>query len=302
MKKLLAMILCLITLSSLAGETVVIVYSWTASDLATNYDRSIVEEANKMQDKYTFIFDTRPGAGGSVAANHVLTTKNTILSTSSPFFIRPVLYPTESYDISKFQELMTQCSAPIVISSVKYKSWKDVPQDQVITIGVSGLGTTTHLVATQLALKYPNLQVIPFKSTSEAVFATVTKNTDFTAGFISDTKSWTAQNKSLVTINVLGITGTTPVAGYSTLVSEGFSPALGTMVPPYHLVVPKSIGDDKISEWRKILEQAAKATSVQESYKPDHCQPLNIPESELQTWFDQQTTKWNKLGQGIKLQ
>lgn len=302
MKKLLAVILCLITLSATARDTVTLVYPWTASDPAANYDRTLVEEANRIQDKYVFVFETKPGAGGSVATNYVLNNPNTILSTSSPFFIRPVLYPNESYDINKFTELMTQCSSRIVVSSVKYKSWQDVPKNIPLTIGVSGLGTTTHLVAAQLSAKYPNLQVVPFKSTTEALLSTISNNTDFAIGFIADTKSWVSQNRIDVKVNVLGVTGPTPINGYPTLISQGFNSNLSTMVPPYHLVVPKTVSDERVNEWREILQKASTAKSVHDSYEPDHCELLTVPDNKLQTWFSEQTIKWHRLAQGIKIE
>ena len=69
MKKILLSILLSITaVTSMAKETVTIVYSWTASDPAANYDRTIAEEANRIQNKYNFVFDAKPGAGGTVAS------------------------------------------------------------------------------------------------------------------------------------------------------------------------------------------------------------------------------------------
>ena len=159
-----------VAFSVVAKETVTIIYSFTSADGRTNYVRTIIEEANQLQNKYNFIFDAKPGAGGSLAANHVKNTPNTILSTSSAFFVRPNLFPNESYDLSTFKEIYLQCSAPMAITAMKYQTWADVPKDRPLTIGVSGLGTTTHLFATQIQAQYPKLQVIPFKSTSEKAF------------------------------------------------------------------------------------------------------------------------------------
>ena len=143
----LSLFLSVLSLSVQAKETVTIVYSWTPADPAANFHRTLVEEANKIQNKYTFVFDTKPGAGGSIAANYVANTPNTILANASAFYIRPNFFPKESHDINNFRLLMPQCSGPIAISSKKYKSWTEVSVDKPLTIGVSGLGTTTHLVA-----------------------------------------------------------------------------------------------------------------------------------------------------------
>ena len=165
MKKILASLLAAVSLIAAAKENITIYYSWSASDTAANFHRVLADEANKIQNKYNFVFDVKPGAGGSIAANHVLNQPNAIVATASAFFIRPNFFPNESHDISKFQALFPQCSAPAVITSKKYRTWSEVPADRPVSIGMSGMGTTTHLIAAQIAKKYPNLVIVPFKST-----------------------------------------------------------------------------------------------------------------------------------------
>ena len=122
MKKIITFVIfSLFSLSIVAKETVTIVFAFGPADSVANYGRSLADEANQIQNKYTFVFDTKPGAGNSIAANYVKNTPNTILATSSAFFIRPIFYPNESYDISEFRELMPQCEAPMVIATQKYK-------------------------------------------------------------------------------------------------------------------------------------------------------------------------------------
>ena len=130
MKKLFtALVLVSAALSASARETIQIIYGFSAADNSANYSRTLAEEANKIQDKYNFIFDAKPGAGGTVAARYVANTPNTILSTSSAFFIRASVFPNESYNLSDFTTLMSECTAPMVITSSKYKRWKEVPRD-----------------------------------------------------------------------------------------------------------------------------------------------------------------------------
>ena len=64
MKYFIALFFTLVSSLSFAKETISIVYGWTPGDSAANYSRTLVKEANDLQDKYQFIFDTKPGAGG----------------------------------------------------------------------------------------------------------------------------------------------------------------------------------------------------------------------------------------------
>jgi tripartite-type tricarboxylate transporter receptor subunit TctC len=69
-----------------AKENIVIYYSWGPGDVAAGFHRTLALESNKIQNKYNFIFDVKPGAGGTVAANYVLGRDNAVLATASAFF------------------------------------------------------------------------------------------------------------------------------------------------------------------------------------------------------------------------
>jgi tripartite-type tricarboxylate transporter receptor subunit TctC len=303
MSKLLAILFATLTIGSAqAKETVTIMYAFSPADSMANYSRTLVIEANKLQDKYTFVFDTKPGAGGAIAAMWgKANPTNGIVMTSSAFFIRPNFYPNESHDIADFKELLPECNAPIAVSSVKYKSWKEVPKDKTVTIGVSGLGVTTHLVATQLQRSYPNLTVVPFKSTTDALLSMVGGNTDFSIGFLGEPENW-GKDTSKVKVVILGITGNKSIHGHPTLISEGFPKIIANLNAPHHLIVNNKVPDDKFNEYRAILVKAAKTKSVQDSYAVDSCEPLNsIPDSEIQPWFHMQNSRWKQLTYGVKI-
>lgn len=298
---LLSLILATSCLGAVAKETVTIVYSWTPADTAANFHRTLADEANKIQHKYRFVFDARPGAGGSIAANYVLNNPNTILATASAFFIRPNFFPNESHDLTAFKQLKPQCSAPALISSIKYKSWAEVPADRPLTIGVSGLGTTTHLIATQVAKRYPNMTVVPFKSTSEALVSVLGGNTDFAVNFIGDSEQY-AKEGSPKRVYMLGITGDKTVAGVAPMVTQGFPKSLARMNIPAQLLVPRNVSDAKFAEWREILVQAGKAKSVQDSFAKDYCESLNqMPTDQIQGYYHMQVAEWQRLSSGVSL-
>lgn len=302
MKQILAILLASLTFSAAAKENISIVYSWTAADGPANYSRSLVEEANKIQNKYTFIFDTKPGAGGSVAANYIKNNPNsTVLATASAFFIRPNFFPNESHDLNGFKELYLQCTAPMAITAMKYKTWADVPKDKPLTIGVSGLGTTTHLFASQIQKQYPLLTVVPFKSTSESLLSVASGNTDLHVAFLGEVETWGADTSKRKLV-VLGISGHEKVRGFPTLASQGFGRTVGDIKVPFHLAVASNMPDEKAAEIRKILLQAGTAASVKETYKPDACVPGTLDDTNLVPWYRAQTEQWKRLSTGIKLQ
>jgi len=302
MKKLfLSVFLTVLSATAMSKEVVTIVYSWSPADVAANFHRTLVNEANRIQDKYTFIFDTKPGAGGTVAANHVANTPNTILATASAFFIRPNFFPNESHDLNNFKELMPQCSAPGVVTSSKYKSWKDVPTDQPLTIGMSGMGTTTHLIAAQIIKRYPKMTVIPYKSTSEAVTSVLSGNIDFAVNFIGDSAQYTEAG-SPKKIYMLGITGDQTINGVAPLVTQGFTRNLARMNVPAQLVVPKNMSESKFNDLRQILVKAGQSKTVNDSFAVDYCQSMNqMPTENLQGYYNLQVAEWQRLSSGVSL-
>ena len=298
MKKLLAILFATFSLAASARENITIYYSWSPADTAANFHRVLADEANKIQNRYNFVFDTKPGAGGSIAANHVLSQPNTILATASAFFIRPNFFPNESHDISQFRELFPQCSAPAVITSKKYKTWAEVPTNKPITIGMSGMGTTTHLIAAQIEKKYPNLTIVPFKSTSEAILSVLSDSTDMAVNFMGDSAQYVETNK----LYVLGATGSRTVNGVRPLSSFGFTKDLNVMDVPAQLLVPVTFPEAKAKEIRNIFVQAGRQPAVLDSYRPDYCQSNNqMADRDIQPWYNKQTADWKRLTQGVSL-
>lgn len=301
MKKLLAILLATLSLSVTAKENITIYYSWSPADVAANFHRQLANEANKLQDKYNFIFDSKPGAGGSIAANYILANaeQTAILANSSAFFIRPNFFPNESHDITKFKELFPQCSAPIAVSSKKYKTWAEVPKDKPLSIGVTGLGVTTHLVASEVAKKYPNMIIVPFKSGAEALVATMGGQTDFAVNFIGDSAQY-KEGKNRV--YVLGITGTQTIEGIKTLTAHGFSKELELMNTPAQLIVSAKLSDTKFKEFREIFLTAGRTKEVRDAYKVDFCQSNNqMTDAETVKYYQDQIAFWKRISQGISL-
>jgi tripartite-type tricarboxylate transporter receptor subunit TctC len=301
MKRFLAaVLLSALALTVQAKETITIIYGFSAADNSANYSRHLAEVANKAQDKYRFVFDVRPGAGQVIAVNYVKNTPNTIFQTSGAFWLRPNFYPTQSYDVNEFRSIMTQCSVPFVIASSKYSDWSEVPEDKRLTIGTSGLGVVSHLTALQFQKKYPNSIIVPFKSTTDAILATVSGQTDFVVGFVGDQEKWASENVK-VKLNILGTTGVNPSGKYQPLATQGFPQALAKMNTPYTFMVPTSFNQEKAMEIRKILIEAEKSKAVRDSYALDYCTPFQVPEDQLKSWWDEQNAFWTSLTVGVKI-
>lgn len=303
MKKFfLAVLLSCCALTSWSAERITLLYSWTAADNAANFYRALTEEANRIQDRFLFVFDTKPGAGGTVAANQTLLSSNTTLwINSSAAFIRPNLFPTDSHNMSNFRSILPMCVSPFVISSNRYARWSDVPRDAKLSIGMSGLGTTTHLVSIQIAKNFPNMTIVPFKSTSEALLGVLSGSVDFSVGFHGDSEQYTAPGLTK-TIYWLGQTGRDSIKGTQLLSRQGFSRELDDMSTPQQIFAAKSMSEDRFKDLRRILVEASRAKSVRDANSADNCVPNNqMPDDQLDAWFNGQINQWRRLTQGVSI-
>lgn len=285
----------LATVTAQAQQQIPIIWPFHIGDTQAQYSRSLVEELNKNQKKYTFILENRPGAGASIGARHVAASSNSILATSTAFFVRPNFYPQASYKITDFRPLMTQCAAPMVIVSGRYRTWDAVPQQEPINIGISGLGATSHLMAMEIIKRFSNLEPVPYKGTREASWDVITGNIQLGVAFLGEVEEFIANGK----LYALGISGQKTVSGIPTLASQGFN-NMEQIVNMHSLQVSQLMSDMQYQELRLIVVQAAQVDSVQRAYSVDNCTPSNLNITETQHWFDEQVAFWQRLSQNVK--
>jgi tripartite-type tricarboxylate transporter receptor subunit TctC len=296
MKKILFACAMLICSTAWAQTVISIVWPFGMGDTQAQYSRSLVEELNRTQNKYKFVLENRPGAGATIGAKWVGANSNAVLSTSTAFFVRPNFYPEESHRVADFQPLMTQCAAPMLIVSKRYQTWQQISPDQAVSIGISGLGATSHLMATQIKKKYPNAVIVPYKGTREASIDAISGNLDMSVAFLGEVEGF-LDKKDLY---ALGITGSHSVRKIPTLESQGFSGA-GEIVNMHSLIVPRSMPTEQYQELRKLVTRASRASEVQRAYSVDYCEDSNLSAKQTNIWFEKQITFWKRLSQGVSL-
>jgi tripartite-type tricarboxylate transporter receptor subunit TctC len=282
--------------SSQAQQQISIIWPFGMGDTQAQYSRSLVDELNKNQKKYNFILENRPGAGATIGAKHVAATPNTVLASSTAFFVRPNFYPEESHSVGDFRPLMTQCAAPMLIVSKKYKSWKDIDRNQRINIGISGLGATSHLMAMEIVKRYPYATPVPYKGTREASIDVIAGNLDLSVAFLGEVEGFLDKGE----LFALGISGRKVVRGIPTLESQGFT-GVGEVVNMHSLQVPRTMSGEQYNELRSMVVEAAKSVSVQKAYTVDYCDASNLDSTATQRWFEGQVALWKRLSQGVSL-
>ena len=274
-----------------AQSTVTLVYPWTLGDSMAGVMMAMLEEANLQQNRYRFVIESRPGAGGAIAANHVIRTPNTILSTGASAWLRPIFYPNESYDPAQLRTILVQFECPFAVTSGRFTSWSQVPQDRPLTVGTSGLGVVTHLTALQLQQRYPSLTVVPFRSTTEALQNAVGGHVDFHVGFVRQAEEYVTRTPG---VTVLGVTGGRQIKDFRPLIDQGFSKNLKDITLTHFLMVGKNTPLEKARQWADTLRRAMSSARVRSMYARDYCHNLeDIRRADV--WEQQQITLWRSL-------
>lgn len=215
-------------------QTVSVVWPFSLAGAQPNMVRQILDNANRQQNKYQFVFNNVPGAGGSVAANAVNSTNQLkVLITSTSFYIRPAMYQV-SHNPKDFDLLGTVCSKqPFAVFSKKHSRVSDLRGNNA-SIGIIN-GTISQLVST--SLQYNNgivLNDIGYKGTPEAMTDMLAGHLDASVDFFGPMtlSRFTEQDK----VHVLGITGERSIPGFATFKSQNIKGLESIVFSMYVLV------------------------------------------------------------------
>ena len=293
MKKFISLIFLLIGLTANASTTVPVVWPFSIGSMQANYLRIIIAEANKVQDKYNFVLENKPGAGGFIAATHVKNYNGVaLMSTTGAYFIRPFFYPNESHNVDDFKPVYIQCTQqPLLITSSKYKSFAELKSQERITVGAA-LGTTSDVVARELKASLPNVNVdiIPYNSGSlgalqDSIAGRIDLNIDFPADLLQQIDSGK--------LFPVGATGSIDHKNMKTFNSQGATGFAG-IAANYTMYVKQDTDINVVKEMHEIFSKAAiqAGSKLQDVYNKDFCVGANYTLRETNNLFAQWKVYW----------
>jgi tripartite-type tricarboxylate transporter receptor subunit TctC len=276
------------------------VWGFTPGSTQGSYIRAILEESNKVQKKYEFVFDHRPGAGSTIAAKSVLERKNALLANSAAHFVRPYLYPETAWKVNDFKPVMLMGMNPAALVT-NGKSLDDLVKQPKITLATSGTGSSTHLMAEvfakEIKLKNPtaDIAMVHFKDTNEAFVSVMGGHTDATFEFLGDAKA-----KATPTTRLVGLTGNRVLEGIPTLRSLGYQELAGVQ-GIFAWYAPSDMPNEQVLEFQKIFLEAEKSESVQRLYRLDFASRDNDVHKgdNLNTWYRETLRRFRIYTQGI---
>lgn len=283
-----------ITASASAQKVVPIIWPFSPASSQATMIRATIDSANSQQNKYQFVFQNSPGAGGVIAANSAKEAKSlTILASTSSFYIRPLLYKN-SHNVDDFNMISTLCvGQPLAIYSKKLNNLSDI-QNKEMSIGVvPGSITTLLLRAMQRENQGMKFLEVPFKGTPEASHAMIGRHIDGSVDFIGTTVISRFDND----VKVLGITGKRNINGYPTFQSLKIN-GLESMTVDYYFFVNKTVDISVRQELHKILTDAV-TEKPKSTCEDDFGQVVKHPYSHMNSIHKSNKYIWETLTAGI---
>lgn len=238
-----------------ANQPEVVELVWPFSNVSTNANmaRSLVEQANQLQNKYQFVYINKPGAGGSVGAQHVLgSSKSAVLMTSSSFYVRPLMNP-DSYDVNQFVMTNYLCTGqPLAMFSKKYKKVSDFKSD-IVNVGIN-FGSITEMITKAIIKNNTTVRIneVGYKGTPESTNDMIGGHLDVSIDFYNPTTLARLTND----VHVVGVTGTRNIERVPSFKAQGIK-GLDDVVTEYFIFVPNSTSDTFKKDIYDILYKAS---------------------------------------------
>lgn len=277
-----------------AIETISITWGFNIGSNQATTLRHIAEDANKSQTKYNFIVESKAGAGGSIAANHVLQNpSNTLVGMSSSFFIRSAVETVGIHDLDKFKPVLVQGGgAPLAVVSKKYKNINELLQQPNPSIGISGIGSISDILARILKEKNPNLVIINFKGMVDATMAAAGGHVDAAVTFVIDSKPMIDAKE----VSVIGYTGVRDLEEFKGLLltKQGIS-GVDKLVANYAVFASNEMPVDKYNEINKILAKSTASSKALEAYQKDLITPTNLSVEKYNDWYANERQYWKEI-------
>ena len=169
---LIAITLAMISVSSSAQQTISIAWPYSMSHGATALMIPLLEDANRSQNQYNFILESRPGANGQLALGHMNQLPALRMAVIAPAFVQlAVDGKIREDDYRYLVGLGEMCFAVWMKNADAVRGFDSIKNQGEITVGNVGWGNASHLIALDVAEKY-NMKVrnIVFKSNREGLF------------------------------------------------------------------------------------------------------------------------------------
>lgn len=285
------LLLVFVATAASSKETITILWGFNMGSNQANTVRLLCDELNQSQNRYKFVIGHKPGAGGTIAANEVVANPaNTLVSMSSSFIIRPYYEKgVATHNLDNFKPIFVQgTGSPLFIVSSKYRTINDLLSASNLSIGVSGIGSISHLAADEITRSVKNANIVNFKDMPEATISAAGGHIDAAVGLLPDLQGMLAAGK----IQVLGYTGRIEVKEYPGLMLSKQLPKLENLTANYAIFASNNMPAERFAEIHDMLVRVNGHRAVTESYRRDLVTNINLNVDQSTSWYNNERAYW----------
>lgn len=289
MSKILTALVLLLAVVFPCTATVVSVYwPYLPADGQAIYIRLVLDRANEQQKDYQFILMSTPGAGGTIAVHNVEKESATaLLAHTSAFFIRPLAYKQNRYEFDNFTPMLVVGESPFVYYTKKTSA-------PVNGIAVAGLGSTTHVIATIMKEKNPNIQIIPYKGLVESI-------SDVRNGTLAGAFNFVQMIEQYDDINIVGSTGSTRIKNYPML-KDIVDEDLAYLNAPLIVFASTGMPQPLYKKLQTILTNARDDNiMLHDMTKRDYATVSKLTPEQYPQWYQKMISTYRKAMKNINL-
>jgi tripartite-type tricarboxylate transporter receptor subunit TctC len=294
-KFIFAAILAAVTTMSYAKTTVPVVWPFSMAGAHGAMWRAVIEESNRIQDKYHFVVENRLGGGGVIAINYASNYSGPVVMIhSGSYFFSPHVPNNVYYDVDQFNIIQTIClDQPLGLISKKFKTVNEAKIASVINTGIIQ-GSAVSLVAIELSdhLNNTDIRMIPYKGTPEMLSQVLGGHIDASVGFVSDALA--------MNLNMVGITGIYDHPNATTFKSQGLS-GFEKITASYYFFMPANSDNALQKEITEILSRASNIQRVKEICERDYGRHIVLNDPHVaKRIFNEKKQFWKAQAERLK--
>lgn len=282
--------------SVMAAQTIVINSPYSAGHGGHASMTKVLDEANRLQNKYRFIQENRPGAQGAIALKHTHDRAQDHLAILHAAFVDNVEKNlVQEKDYVPVHAVGDACWAVGVLSKDEnLRSVDGIKDLKELVIGTVGLGNVTHLTGITIAERQRLPQrLVLFKSNYDAVINLVGDHgVNFVIERPSILRDFQARTPDLRIVGVSCAERHPEIPNVPTLAEQGLSlPAVFNIVVAHFTMDP-----DRRREIGQILDQATRVVGKDEIRRmSDFVSPVFDKKITVQQFYDARISAIKKL-------
>lgn len=291
MKKLLLTLILSLSSLAYAGETITVQFSASASQPNSAPYLKMLEVANKLQNKYDFVLEFKPGANGVLAIKNMDLSPTNRLATVAPAYVENSKQGL--INENDYVPVATQgdaCWAVITNVGDTKLGLASLKGQKEITVGGTGFGNAAHITALMIGEQYGfKVRYIVYKANYDALVNMASgEPINFVLERVANYKIFKEKNPKLQVLAMNCASRNPGMPNVKTTREQGFN----TPTVFFATIANKRMPEEKRKEIAAILDKAQAELGRQYLFEVSDMSP---PKASTEEFFNERVLQMKAL-------